>query len=456
MSDKKALFDIGIAGPIAGLVVAIPVTVIGILLTSPSSNTPSPGEGPNLAIGLPLLYQWIADVVPSEGGSIHPTAFAGWVGLFITALNLLPAGQLDGGHVARALLGEKAHYLSYGTLGAMVLMGIFFFQGWFLFAMLIFFLGAKHPPPLNDLSKLDMKRMVVGAVGLLILFTSFTATPMRPLEYDLHVEVIGGTEGYINGTGGNDSFVIYTLNITNPGEVDNTYNITNSTPAQGWNVTLSTNNVTVNETIGDYRPYAHVQVRVFPEDWNDLAPFTQVNVTVRSQNKTLDNWGGENVPQKTIRFTTYATNVHSVTVSPIFPTPEPFTENLLHQEFDSGNSSRNFTIALGNEGNFTEHVKLSWLFINTPRYNWEPGFFTGDSASNISESHAPGSIITLENSSSLYLNVTLSFLSGNVSGNDTVHLDLSFYILKEYEPEIGEFESFREENMALVGTFIGN
>jgi len=93
ISDKKALFDIGIAGPIAGLLVAIPITAIGIFLTSPSSTPPTAGHGPNIAIGVPYLYRWLSQIVPHEGGTIHPTAFAGWVGLFITALNLLPAGH---------------------------------------------------------------------------------------------------------------------------------------------------------------------------------------------------------------------------------------------------------------------------------------------------------------------------------------------------------------------------
>jgi len=454
MSDKKALFDIGIAGPIAGLLVAIPVTIIGIMLTTPSTNTPDPGEGPNLIIGVPLLYRWIAEAVPHEGGSIHPTAFAGWVGLFITALNLLPAGQLDGGHVARALLGDRAHYLSYATILAMVLMGFLFFTGWFLFAMLILLLGARHPPPLNDLSKLDKKRVVVGVVGLLILVTAFTATPMRPLEYDLHVEVIGGSERYINGTSEEDSYVIYILNITNPGDVDNTYDITNSTPAKGWNVTLDADNVTVEEEFGDEKPYKHVHIKVFPEDWSDLAPVTVVNITVRSQNKTLDNWGGEKVPKKTISFTTYATEIHRLLITPVLPSGEPSAGAQLSQDFDSGNTTRNYTIKLRNAGNFTEHVKVSWLFINTPVFSWQLEFFTRNESSNTSVVYIPGDVISLVNSSSTYLNVTLSFLSEDATENDTAQIDMSFYILSDYDPSTGEFETYTEKNMALVGRYV--
>src|SRR5206468_2399587 len=97
----------------------------------------------------------------------HPLAFAGWVGLFVTAINLLPAGQLDGGHVARALLGSRQLYLSWSAVA--ILFGLsFFYPGWFLFGFLIFILGVRHPPPLNDLTRLDPGRKLIGIAAVAI------------------------------------------------------------------------------------------------------------------------------------------------------------------------------------------------------------------------------------------------------------------------------------------------
>ncbi len=115
---------------------------------------------------------------------IHPTLFAGWVGFLVTGLNLLPASQLDGGHVVRSLFGENAKYVSYGAYAFLIIVGIWQYIGWIVFAFLILFLGGvKHPPPLNDISKLDKKRVVVGGVAILILFISFHPIPVEPERF---------------------------------------------------------------------------------------------------------------------------------------------------------------------------------------------------------------------------------------------------------------------------------
>ena len=110
--------------------------------------------------------------------SLHPLALAGWVGIFVTAINLLPAGQLDGGHVFRALLGDKTHYLSYGIAFFLVVVGIFFYFGWLVFAFLVIFLGLRHPPPLNDISPLGWRRGLVGVAVAAILVSGFTLVPV--------------------------------------------------------------------------------------------------------------------------------------------------------------------------------------------------------------------------------------------------------------------------------------
>src|SRR2546426_235650 len=124
----------------------------------------------------------------------HPLAFAGWVGLFVTAINLLPAGQLDGGHVARALLGSRQLYLSWSAI--LILFGLsLFYPGWFLFGFLIFILGVRHPPPLNDLTRLDPRRKLIGIAAVVILIVTFVPQPFVTVasERGIAFETTNGT-----------------------------------------------------------------------------------------------------------------------------------------------------------------------------------------------------------------------------------------------------------------------
>jgi Zn-dependent protease len=106
----------------------------------------------------------------------HPTGIAGWVGLLVTGFNLLPAGQLDGGHVARAVLGERMRWASYASVALMFLLS-FEFRGWIVMAILLVFLGLQHPPPLNDKSTLDRRRMVIAFLILVLLVVTFVPYP---------------------------------------------------------------------------------------------------------------------------------------------------------------------------------------------------------------------------------------------------------------------------------------
>lgn len=187
--DRKALLDIGAAGPLAGLAVAIPVTLLGLFLMARDPVLLPPVEG--LAyLGAPLLYEALAaPFALNPNQLIHPTAFAGWVGLLVTGINLLPAGQLDGGHVAHALLGEKSRYLSIAAVAALVMLGFGIpavgdfagfqgYGGWLLFALLISLLGVHHPEPLNSLSDLDLRRALIGWGSMLVLILCFTPLPI--------------------------------------------------------------------------------------------------------------------------------------------------------------------------------------------------------------------------------------------------------------------------------------
>jgi len=207
---KRQLFDIGVAGPLGGLILAIPLTFWGVA-TSPvqgiARNGGSVLEGNSifylmvkyLAHGqllpsferyadLPLWREFLlvlAGVIPSGGGAdifINPIAFAAWFGLFVTAMNLLPVGQLDGGHVIYSILGEKARYLGIGLVGLMVLAGIFWWSGWLLWAVLVFFvIGPGHPPPLNDLVDLNPGRKILAYVMIILFLIMFMPNPLQPL-----------------------------------------------------------------------------------------------------------------------------------------------------------------------------------------------------------------------------------------------------------------------------------
>lgn len=178
--DRKALIDIGAAGPICGFLAALPITIIGLTMSTLTPITDLPSGAPVLGEP-PLFLILIKLTIQIPQGStvmLHPTAFAGWVGLLVTAINLLPAGQLDGGHIAQAVLGEKQKYASWGTLVLMIGLGIFY-PAWIFFAFLIIFiLGSRHPPPLNDMVPLDAKRKWIAIIALTIFILSFTPIPI--------------------------------------------------------------------------------------------------------------------------------------------------------------------------------------------------------------------------------------------------------------------------------------
>jgi len=191
--DKKALFDIGAAGPLAGFAASIPIALAGLYLSIHSPVVPLTYCGPsifgvsygNLLVGTPLFWYALSAFFPPSIVSLSPLALAGWVGLLVTAINLLPAGQLDGGHVFRALFGDGSRYLSYAVVVLLLGIGLYFYSGWIIFAILILFLGARHPPPLNDQTPLDWKRHLVGTAVAAVLITGFVLTPLATPPGDI-------------------------------------------------------------------------------------------------------------------------------------------------------------------------------------------------------------------------------------------------------------------------------
>src|SRR6266699_7260724 len=200
--NRRALLDIGGVGPLVGFAIAIPVTLAGLALSTASTALPPNAVGE--AIRPSILFSFLSLFFPLPSSfSLHPLAFAGWVGLFVTAINLLPAGQLDGGHVARALLGRRQFYVSWAAV--LVLFGLTFvttYPGWFIFGFLILMLGVRHPPPLNDLTRLDPARKLVGIVAVAILIVTFVPQPFAPIgtQRDLAFEAVPGFPFPINAT----------------------------------------------------------------------------------------------------------------------------------------------------------------------------------------------------------------------------------------------------------------
>ncbi len=269
LPDRKALFDVGASGPIAGLIIAVPILLLGMVLTDaegiaiPDRDRPiidldasydldesatgetilrltnatagtyvltlqaPPGDtwsytvtakvqaadpveetfdgtlpGGNVTLrtitfpenttaadirvdwddglvrfGDPLLVTGLQKLGLGSGDYLtHPVYFAGWIGIFVTGLNLIPASQLDGGHVARAILGDNMRFAAYGAVGVLFYLA-FQFQTWLLLAILILFMGVSHPPPLNDRVRLDLKRRIAAGITIAVLIVTFIPVP---------------------------------------------------------------------------------------------------------------------------------------------------------------------------------------------------------------------------------------------------------------------------------------
>jgi len=177
--NRKALFDIGVAGPLAGFVVALPVLWLGVTSGQVVPFDPSSG---GLYFGDPLLFQLVTRLVhgPVTDGqtlAIGSLGIAAWFGLFVTALNLIPVGQLDGGHMTYAVFRELAHRIS--RVGWWVCVALIYFgPSWILWAILLRVLGRRHPPTLNDAEPLGRGREIVAAVSLVVFVLCFVPNPI--------------------------------------------------------------------------------------------------------------------------------------------------------------------------------------------------------------------------------------------------------------------------------------
>ncbi|MBA4371231.1 MAG: site-2 protease family protein [Thermodesulfovibrio sp.] len=183
ITTKNALMDIGASGPIAGFVVSVLATVVGLSMSTVMPVVKQPGM---MIFGDSLLFTALSKIIlgaipADQDVLLHPIAFAGWIGFFVTAMNLLPIGQLDGGHIAYALLGDRHRLLSKVLIVVLVLLGVLIFEGWIVWAILLVVLGIRHPAIVEPYIPLDERRKVTGIISLIIFILTFIPVPITIL-----------------------------------------------------------------------------------------------------------------------------------------------------------------------------------------------------------------------------------------------------------------------------------
>jgi membrane-associated protease RseP (regulator of RpoE activity) len=179
LANKRELFDVGAAGPLAGMVVAFPVLVLGIAWSKPVADLPHSGV---LLFGEPLLWQALTRLLhpglpPGADIELHATGFAAWFGLFATALNLLPFGQLDGGHVTYAMFGRRQRRWAWPLLFVLIALG-FVWTGWWLWAVIALAMGVRHPRLPDEDAPLDPRRRRLAWLCIVIFLLCFTPEPI--------------------------------------------------------------------------------------------------------------------------------------------------------------------------------------------------------------------------------------------------------------------------------------
>ena len=168
--------------PLAGLVITLPVIYFGL---QNSEVVLRSSLGPEtLFLGESLLFKFMSKLaVPGLTSDmdimLNPMAFAGWAGLFVTSLNLLPIGQLDGGHVLYSLFGRRVQKAYIFLIAVFAAICVVLYPGWALLILLLVFFGYKHPPPQDDFTELDQRRRLIGFAMLVIFVISFTPVPFK-------------------------------------------------------------------------------------------------------------------------------------------------------------------------------------------------------------------------------------------------------------------------------------
>ncbi len=169
--NKRALFDVAVAGPFAGFLVALPLLIIGLLL---SPLVPYSGRELSTSLLVSGLEHLLRPHPAGYAVSLHPVALAAYVGMWVTAMNLIPGGQLDGGHLMYAIAGKWTRWINMVIIGIMVILGAVAWSGWYIWGFFILLSGLNHPPPLDEVTRLDGKRTVVAILALVVFALTFS------------------------------------------------------------------------------------------------------------------------------------------------------------------------------------------------------------------------------------------------------------------------------------------
>lgn len=177
--SKRILFDVGVAGPISGFIASLPFAIIGIWMTKIVEFVPEKGD---ILMQDPLLFKFLIylkfGTLQNQTMILHPFIFASWIGLFATMLNLLPFGQLDGGHILYSLFGRIQRRLVFPLYLILLLLGIYWW-GWFLWAIIIIIINPFHPSLWDENLPIDRKRKILGIFILLIFILTFMPVPIK-------------------------------------------------------------------------------------------------------------------------------------------------------------------------------------------------------------------------------------------------------------------------------------
>ncbi len=178
---RKALVDIGATGPLVGFILSLIACLIGLKMSKLVAIT---GEEDLFTLGDSILFSLLVkftlgEIPQGQDVLLHSVAFAGWIGLFVTSMNLIPVGQLDGGHIAYALFGRRHFYISRAFLVIVAILGAFYWYGWLVWVLLLLFLGVDHPPILVWENQLPLSRRILGTLSFIIFILTFTPAPFK-------------------------------------------------------------------------------------------------------------------------------------------------------------------------------------------------------------------------------------------------------------------------------------